>query len=68
MVWILSSWTVNTPELDPFFVEVDVILSSFSLFRLSPLSTLSDTCRPQLAPSIKVINYGNKVELCFCLS
>ena len=51
---ILSSLqTVDTPELDASSDEADVILSSVSSGFLCLFSTISDTSRLQLAPSIK---------------
>ena len=44
---------VSAPKLDAFLDEVDAILSSASLGFLHLVSTLSDTFRPQLAPSMK---------------
>ena len=53
MVWILSSKTVKTPELDASFDEADVMSSSVSPDFPHSVSTISDTSRQQLALSIK---------------
>ena len=45
--------SVSTPELDEFLDENDAIPSSVSSGSLHLISTVSDTTRPQLAPSIE---------------
>ena len=45
--------SVNIPELDVSLDEADAFPSSFSSGFLHSVSTVSDTSRPQLAPSIK---------------
>ena len=45
--------SINTPELCVSFDEADVVPSSVSLGFLSSDSTISDTSRLQLAPSIE---------------
>ena len=44
---------ITIQELDTSFDEPDVISSSFSLGFLHSVSTISDTSKPQLAPSIR---------------
>ena len=44
---------VDTPKLDASFGEADPMPSSVSLGILHLVSTISDTSRPQLTPSIK---------------
>ena len=45
--------SIKTPELDTSFVEPDVIASSISSGFLHFFSIVSDTAKPQLAPSIR---------------
>ena len=44
---------IDTPDLNAFLDEADAVLSSVSSFSVCSVSTVSDTCRPLLAPSIK---------------
>ena len=48
--------------------EADRMPSSVTSGFLHSVSTVSYTCIPQLAPSIKFINFGTRLELCFSLS
>ena len=53
-VWIhILTDSVETPELDTSLDEPDAITSSVSTGFLSLVSTISDTSKLQLAPSIR---------------
>ena len=59
--------SIDTPDLDALFGEADAISSSVSLGFLESFSTDSDNSGPQLPVVSNLINYGDRLKLCFCL-
>ena len=58
--------SIETPELDAYLDEPDAITSSVSFGFLCLVSTISDTSKLQIAPSIRSPNCGAKLG-CFLL-
>ena len=58
---------LETPELDTSYEEPDVISSSVSTGFHCLVSTVSDTCKPQLDSSVRSHNYGARLGHFFYL-